>query len=124
ALVAERAYACSTIWCGVSRRVLASTDDGVMSVSGGAETKAADLDGDWRLTAAQGRYVVAISAKAQQAQVFRSSDAGMKLDPALAPLPASDIMVVSGTARALVQELDRVSLVEIDTGWKLWTDHW
>jgi hypothetical protein len=119
--VAERPFASSAVWLPTAHRLLSTTDDGLASLMGGVEIKVASLNADWRLTGVAGRYVAAMSHTAQQAQVFRISDDGTKLDAALGPLPASGITLSPGAAHALIQGADGLSLNDLETGEILWT---
>jgi hypothetical protein len=119
--VAERYYASSVLSSDASARLLVGTDTGLMSIADGVEAELADLPEDWRLAATEGPYVVALSPAAKKGQVFRFADGETKLTVLLEPIPAADIIVIPGTARALVQEPDRLSLVEIETRRAIWS---
>src|SRR5204862_4423800 len=68
--VAEHAYASSAIWFGDWRRLLASTDGGVLSVYCGAETKEEAIACTWRIHTARDYYVVVHSVHSSQASAL------------------------------------------------------
>jgi len=118
--VAERPWASSGVWLPEAHRLLAATDEGVASISGGIESKAAPLSADWRLVAADGRYVAAVSHKDQQVEVFRTSDDGASLETVLGPLSGSGLTLVPGEPRALIQGPKSLSLIDLDSAKTVW----
>jgi hypothetical protein len=118
--VAERPWASSGVWLPAAHRLLAATDEGLVSVADGVESKTAPLSGDWRLLDADDHYVAAASQKDQQVEVFRTSEDGTGLDVALGPMAASGLSLVPGAARVLIQGRDQLSLIDLETGKTLW----
>lgn len=117
--VAERYKASFGVLVG-ENDLLATTDKGLVSVANGIETKLADLSEDWRLGASEGRDLVALAPKTKQGQIFRLTE-NHHLETALQPIPATGMVLVPGTDRVLVQQPDRLSLVDIATGRSIWT---
>ncbi|HWB49100.1 MAG TPA: AAA family ATPase [Stellaceae bacterium] len=119
--VAELPFASSGIWLPAADRLLATTDDGIASVSGGTQSKLTSLSEDWRLTGFDGRYVAAVSPEAQQVEVFAASSGGAKLETVLGPLPGRGLTLVPDSSQALVHGPDGLSLADLETGKTLWT---
>jgi len=119
--VAERPYASSGVWLPAAHRLLAATDDGLVSVAGAAESKAAPLSGDWRVVDANGRYIAAVSQKDQQVEVLQTSDDGASFNAVLGPSSGTGLTFVPGAPCVLVEGTDQLSQVELETGKTSWT---
>ena len=118
--IAERPNASSAVSSSANGPLLVSAKGRLLSIAGGVETKLADLPDGWTLAATDGPFVVAVSTAEKKGQVLRFDNA-QKLTPVLGPIPATGVSIIPGTARALVQEADRLSVVEIETGRSLWS---
>ena len=116
--VAERYRASSAVLTG-ENELLVTTDKGMSSLAHGREISVAELSEGWRLAAVEGRYIVALSPAAQQGSVFRRADNGAEL--VLQPIAAIRIVIVPDTDRALVQQNDRLRLIDIAGGKTVWT---
>ena len=118
ARTAERYNATSALQLG-DNDLLVSADAGLERIANHTETRLADLPDGWRLVAAEGDSVVAMSTSAKLGRIFRLSED--KLVEAVPPIAAVAISLVPGGDRALVQDTDRISLVNVATGATLWT---
>lgn len=116
---ADRTNATSGLQLGDSQ-LLVSAATGLMRIADGKETKVADLPEGWRLVAAQGDVVAAISPSARQARIFRLKGAEI-VEGTPSPIPAVAISLAPGGDRALVQDADRLSLIDTATGRALWS---
>jgi hypothetical protein len=116
--VAARYNASSGV--SVGGGLILSTDNGLLNVADGAETKLADLPDGWRLTAGDCPYVVAMSPATGQGRVFRL-DGADKLTPMLGPISAMSIAIVPGSARALVEKPTSLDLVDFASGQPVWS---
>jgi hypothetical protein len=115
--VAERYNASSGILAGEGDLVL-TADKGLLGAVKGAETRLADLGEDWRVVAADGKYLVALSAVARQAMVFRKDKLGV--EPVIQPTPATGVLVVPGRGRVLLREADRLRMIDLGDGRSVW----
>jgi hypothetical protein len=116
--VAERYRASSAVVTG-ENELLVTTDKGLSSIADGRESKVAELSEDWRVATVEGRYIVALSSAAQRGSVFRRTGNGAEV--ALQPIAAINIVIVPGTDRALVQQSERLMLIDIAGGKTMWT---
>jgi hypothetical protein len=101
--------------------LLVSSSDGLLRLRDGTETKLADLGPDWRLSAAEGSYVVALSPKTGEGRVFRLARTQEQATPVLGPVAADDILLLAGMDRALIRVRDRLLMSDLSTGRELWS---
>jgi hypothetical protein len=104
-----------------AKELLINSTDGLASLADGVETKLADLTADWRLTAADGPFVVALLPGKQQGRVFRLEAGRSEASSVLGPLPADDILLWAEAGRALVRTQDRLVMTDLANGAPLWT---
>jgi hypothetical protein len=115
--IAERYNASSGLLLN-ENELLVTSGEGLLALADGVETKLADLSEGWRLAAGEGPYLVGLAPAAKQGQIFRLTD--KRLETVLQPIAALRIICVPGTGRALVQDANRLSLIELEAGRPVW----
>ena len=99
--------------------LLVSTETELVRIADGSEKKVADLPEGWRLVGAAGDVVVAMLPAAKLGRIFRLNGADVA-EAAPSPIPAVAISLAAAGDRALVQDTDRLSLIDTATGAPLW----
>ena len=91
-----------------------------MQIADGHETKMADLPEGWRLVAAMRQTVVASSPTAKLARIFRLKGEAIA-EVTSSPIPAIGIALSPDGARALIQNADRLGLIDSADERTLWS---
>jgi hypothetical protein len=99
--------------------LLVSDETGLVRIDNGQETRMLDLPEGWRLVAAEGDSLVALSRATGFGRIFRLSED--RIVEVIPPMPAIAISLAGNGDRALVINADRVSLLNTATGTPLWS---
>jgi hypothetical protein len=116
--IAQRYNASSAVLSNEGE-LLVTADNGIVSIANGLETRLADIGEDWRLTAVEGPYLVALSPAAGQARILKRAS-NKAIDTSSQPIAARRVVFVPGKSAGLVQESSRVSLMDLASGRTLW----